>query len=38
VINTYGDIDYPSRLALPLLRASPSLLSLVPSMLKRTKQ
>jgi digeranylgeranylglycerophospholipid reductase len=37
VINTYGDIDYPSRLALPLLKASPSLLSLVPSMLKRTK-
>ena len=37
VINTYGDIDYPSRLTLPLLRASPSLLSLVPSMLKRTK-
>jgi digeranylgeranylglycerophospholipid reductase len=36
-INTYGDIDYPSRLALPLLKAAPSLLSLVPSMLKRTK-
>jgi len=37
VINTYGDIDYPSRLAFPLLKASPSLLSLVPSFLKRTK-
>lgn len=37
VINTYGDIDYPSRLALPLLRASPSLLSLVPSLLKPGK-
>jgi len=38
VINTHGDIDYPSRLALPLLRTSPSLLSLAPSMLKRTKK
>jgi digeranylgeranylglycerophospholipid reductase len=37
-INTYGDIDYPSRLALPLLRTSPSLLSLAPTMLKRTKK
>jgi digeranylgeranylglycerophospholipid reductase len=38
IINTYGDIDYPSRLALPLLKASPSLLSLAPAMLKRTKK
>jgi geranylgeranyl reductase family protein len=38
VINTYGDIDYPSRLALPLIRTSPSLLSLAPSMLKPTKK
>jgi geranylgeranyl reductase family protein len=38
VINTHGDIDYPSRLALPLIRTSPSLLSLAPSMLKRTKK
>jgi len=38
IINTYGDIDYPSRLALPLVKASPSLLSLVPAMLKRTKK
>ena len=37
IINTYGDIDYPSRLVAPLIRASPSLLSLVPMMLKRTK-
>jgi digeranylgeranylglycerophospholipid reductase len=36
-INTHGDIDYPSRLIFPLLRASPSLLSLLPSLLKRTK-
>jgi geranylgeranyl reductase family protein len=38
VINTHGDIDYPSRLTLPLIRASPSLLSLAPAMMKRTKQ
>ncbi len=38
IINTHGDIDYPSQLALPLIRTSPSLLSLAPAMLKRTKQ
>jgi digeranylgeranylglycerophospholipid reductase len=38
IISTYGDIDYPSRLALPLIKASPSLLSLAPAMLKRTKK
>jgi digeranylgeranylglycerophospholipid reductase len=38
IINTHGDIDYPSRLALPLIRTSPSLLSLAPAMLKRKKQ
>jgi digeranylgeranylglycerophospholipid reductase len=37
VINTYGDIDYPSRLAFPLLRASPSLVSLLPSLLRHPK-
>jgi flavin-dependent dehydrogenase len=37
IINTYGDIDYPSRLALPLIRTSPSLLSLVPVILRRNK-
>jgi geranylgeranyl reductase family protein len=37
VINTYGDIDYPSQLALPLIRKSPSLLSLAPTLLKRIK-
>jgi digeranylgeranylglycerophospholipid reductase len=37
VINTHGDIDYPSRLALPLIRTVPSLLSLAPAMLKRKK-
>lgn len=35
-INTHGDIDYPSRLALPLLKKAPSLLSLTPALLKRT--
>jgi len=38
LINSYGDIDYPSRLALPLVKAMPSLLSLTPAMLKRTKK
>jgi geranylgeranyl reductase family protein len=38
VINTYGDIDYPSRLVLPLLKVSPSLISLIPAVLKRTKK
>lgn len=38
VINTYGDIDYPSRLALPLIRTNPSLLSLTPTMLKHIKK
>jgi digeranylgeranylglycerophospholipid reductase len=37
IINTHGDIDYPSRLALPLLKKAPSLLSLAPALLKRTK-
>jgi hypothetical protein len=37
-INTYGDIDYPSHLALPLLKAVPSLLSLAPTLLKRNNK
>jgi digeranylgeranylglycerophospholipid reductase len=37
-INTYGDIDYPSHLALPLLAAVPSLLSLAPALLKRNNK
>jgi geranylgeranyl reductase family protein len=37
LINAYGDIDYPSKLAIPLVKKNPSLLSLAPSMLKRTK-
>jgi digeranylgeranylglycerophospholipid reductase len=38
VINTYGDIDFPSRLTLPLLKTAPSLLSLAPTLLKRKKE
>lgn len=38
IINTYGDVDYPSRLALPLLKASPSLLSFIPAILKYKKK
>jgi geranylgeranyl reductase family protein len=38
IINTYGDIDYPSRLALPLIKTVPSFLSLAPTLLKRTKK
>ena len=37
IINTYGDIDYPSKLAIPLVKKTPSLLSLAPSMLRRIK-
>jgi len=37
-INTYGDIDYPSKLAFPLLKTSPSLLKLLPSALKLKKK
>ncbi len=38
VINTYGDIDYPSKLAFPLLKTMPSLVSLAPVMIKRMKK
>ncbi len=34
VINNYGDIDYPSKLVKPLLKKKPSLIKLIPSMLK----
>jgi geranylgeranyl reductase family protein len=33
IICKYGDIDYPSKLALPLLRKNPSFLKLLPSAL-----
>ena len=38
VINKHGDIDYPSRLLFPLIKAMPSLLSLAPTLLKHTKK
>lgn len=38
IINNFGDIDYPSRLAVPLLKTSPSLLTLAPIFFKRTKK
>jgi digeranylgeranylglycerophospholipid reductase len=38
IINTYGDIDYPSRLAFPLIKAMPSLISLTPTLLKPMKK
>ena len=37
-INQYGDIDYPSKLAFPLLKKNPSLLKLLPSALKTIKK
>jgi len=37
-INKYGDIDYPSKLAFPLLKNSPSLLKLLPSAFKLKKK
>ena len=35
IIRSYGDIDYPSKLAIPVLKAAPSLLSFLPTMIKR---
>ncbi len=34
VINKYGDIDYPSKLVKPLFKKKPSLIKLLPSILK----
>ncbi len=34
IISKYGDIDYPSKLVKPLLKKTPSLLKLLPSILK----
>jgi len=33
-ISKYGDIDRPSRLAKPLIKKAPSLLKLLPSLIK----
>jgi flavin-dependent dehydrogenase len=35
IINKYGDIDYPSRLASPLIKKKPSILKLATNMLKK---
>jgi digeranylgeranylglycerophospholipid reductase len=35
VISKYGDIDYPSKLVKPLLKKIPSLLELLPSIIKK---
>jgi len=37
VIGEYGDIDYPSKLVFPLLKACPSLLKFLPSVFKFRK-
>jgi flavin-dependent dehydrogenase len=34
IISKYGDIDYPSKLVKPLLKKTPSLLKLLPSVIK----
>ena len=38
VICKYGDIDYPSKLAIPILKKAPSFLKLLPSAFKIKKQ
>ena len=35
VISKYGDIDYPSKLVKPLLRKTPSLIKLLPGLIKK---
>jgi hypothetical protein len=34
IITKYGDIDYPSNLVKPLLKKAPTLLKLIPGMIK----
>ena len=34
VISKYGDIDYPSKLVKPLLKKAPTLIKLIPSIIK----
>jgi len=34
IISQYGDIDYPSKLVTPLLKKTPTLLRLIPSIIK----
>ncbi len=35
IINKYGDIDYPSKLASPLIKKNPSILKLAKNILKK---
>ena len=35
IISEYGDIDFPSKLLKPLLKKTPSLLKLLPSVIKK---
>jgi flavin-dependent dehydrogenase len=37
LIEKYGDIDFPSKLAFPLLKTNPSLLKLLPTAFKKKK-
>lgn len=37
IIGKYGDIDYPSKLAFPVLKTCPSLLKFLPSVIKERK-
>ena len=37
IINKYGDIDFPSKLSGPILKKSPSLLKLGPSVIKNKR-
>ena len=38
IISKYGDIDFPSKLALPLLKKNPSLVKLLPIAFKKIKK
>ena len=35
IITRYGDIDYPSKLVKPLLKKTPSLIKLLPNIIKK---
>ena len=38
IISKYGDVDYPSKLAFPLLKKNPSLVKLLPIAFKKIKK
>jgi hypothetical protein len=35
IISRYGDIDYPSKLVKPLVKKAPTILSLLPTIVKK---